>query len=144
MSLYTDPKDINSLLEKVKGAETMQDIMNLVTNTFPTLILGSIDDFSDDYPHIQRGWINMCKKIGIKRNKIIIIDDIVFDKDHTFIIAIAECFTRAGFMVRRKSEYIPCKVCKKAVPSHSSWEVMRDNSIPGIPTTWRSTCSTCL
>jgi len=144
MALYKDPENIDTLLEKMKEVESIEDISDLVTNIFPTWIIGLLDDFSDDYPHIQKGWINMCKKIGLKRNKIIIVDDMVFDKEHTFIIAIAECFTRAGFMVRRKSEYIPCKVCKKAVPSYQSWEVMKENYIPCIPTIWKDTCSTCL
>lgn len=144
MTLYKDPENIDSLLEQMKKIETFDGIIKLTKNTFPTWILGFIDEFSDDYPHIQKGWVNTCKKIGLKRNKIVIVDDIVFDKNHTFILALAECFTRAGFMVRRKSEYVLCKVCKKAVPSYSSWEVMRDNSIPNIPTTWNDTCSQCL
>jgi len=144
MTLYKDPEDVESLLHKLQDAETIDDVIKLTTNTYPDWIIGFIDDFSDDYPHIQRGWSNMCEKIGLKRNKIIIVDDIIFDTEHTFIIAISECLTRSGFMVRRKSEYIPCNVCKKAVPSYKSWKVMKDNSISGIPSTWKDTCTTCL
>jgi hypothetical protein len=143
MSIYKDPENKEVLLERMSTLESLEDVRKMTIDVFPTWIIGFVDNFSTDYPHIQRNWVNMCTKFGIKRQKIMIIDDMVFDKDHSFIIAVAECFTRAGFMVRRKIEYIPCRVCGNALPSQLSWKLLRDNLGNNIPSNWSDKCSTC-
>jgi len=79
---------------------------------------------------------------GTKPTQIIIVDELFHDKEHKFIATAAEIATRAGFSVRRKSEYIPCEKCHCAVPVKELWQFFVDKKFK-VPSVWNSTCSNC-
>lgn len=144
-TLYEDPKNpetLKSLVEYLKNTENMSDIIAKVYEVFPNWIVKILHRYSTDCPSLKDNWDRICCISGIKPQQIILVDYISFDTEHNIIKTLCECFTRAGFVVRRKEEFIECKKCKSALPSKQVWEKMRAASI-NVPKTWSDTCSEC-
>ena len=117
--------------EEIK--QNLSEALQLTTDDtidtiFPNWFIATIDDYSDDYPHLKKNWSDICEKIGIEKTQILIVDQLSHEPQYSLILFFAEIFTRAGFAVRRKNEFFPCKVCNKALPSEYIWQIMKDNN----------------
>jgi hypothetical protein len=80
---------------------------------------------------------------GSKKAQIIIVDDIIDDKDHTIVKMFSECFTLCGFNVRTKNDYFECSDCGKAIPSFKLWKTFKEKKL-NVPETWGPTCTNCV
>ena len=117
---YYDPVNKQEIIDNINKSPTLKDVKDILDETFPTLFIGIMKKYSDDYTHLQENWNKICKQIGINTTQIIIFDDFPYDdteEKHELAKLFSECFTKAGFSVRRKSEYIPCKTCDLAIPT---------------------------
>jgi hypothetical protein len=140
-SKYEDPENAPEILGLLKQAKTMKNVLNIVKDTFPEWIITYLPRFSPDYPHIAANWHKVCAQLNVTPAQVMIVDYVSLGDVKTSLIAhFAECFTRAGFAVRAKTEYIPCSESGCAVPSASAWAAMKDMGL-SVPETWAPTWS---
>jgi hypothetical protein len=139
---YLDPPNTIEILNKLLNTPTLGGVKSLVDETFPTWFVTIMESYCSDYPHLLKNWKQLCELSGVNRAQIIIVDDISFDDSHTLIKAFAECFTRSGFVVRRKNEYIPCEKCGCAVPSEAMWGIFKEKGLQ-VPEKWNFYCTKC-
>jgi hypothetical protein len=139
---YQDPNNVEQIKNHIKTLQTLGEVKNYVQEIFPNWFVTIIDDYSDDYQHLKHNWQEVCNKIGCKKTSILIVDELSHEPNYSLILFLAELFTRSGFAVRRKSEFFPCEICGKALPSKYIWEIMKSNNFP-IPENYLHKCSTC-
>ena len=133
MSNYTDPENTVELILKIKNSPTLGEVKNLMDTTFPELFVTVLPKFSNDYPHLNKNWKRICDSIPTTPKEVMILDN--YSEDCTLVKAFAECFTMAGFAVRRKSEYIPCEQTGVAVPSEAIYHLFKEKGFT-VPETW--------
>lgn len=142
---YKDPPNASAIISKMYELPTLGDIKNLVDEVFPEWIVTVMGSYCANYPHLQENWNKVCQMIPVKPTAVLIAEELFepTDETHTVVNAFAECFTRAGFSVRRKVEYIPCTNCQQvAIPSKPVWMVFKEKNI-NCPTEWSSICYKC-
>lgn len=133
MTTYQDPENTVEIMLQIKNSPTIGDVKNLMDKTFPGLFVTVIDRFSDDYPHLNKNWKNICDSIPTTQKQIIILDN--YPHDCNLINTFAECFVNAGFVVRSKAEYTPCPETGTAVPSESIYRLFKEKGFT-VPETW--------
>lgn len=140
---YKDPPNIQEIMEKMKTLASMREINDLVETVFPDWVVTFMIGYSYDYPNLTTNWKKICDIAKTKPAQVMIVEEIVCDENHLLLNAFADCYTKAGFSVRRKREIIPCQKCNDiAVPSEAMWKVYQENYIP-IPTVWSNKCAEC-
>ena len=82
---FIDPKDTPQIIEKIKSLPTLGDIKPLLDETFPGWIVGSMERYSMDYPHLQKNWETMCNSAGTKPAGIVLVKEIYFDDKHSLL-----------------------------------------------------------
>jgi len=133
--LHKDPENWESVVDIMKTKKTMKEILGLFQTTFPGIVVGFMDGYSADYPHLTEDWEKVVNKIGVKRTQVMILDNVSFDENHNLVKNFCECFTRSGFSVRRKMEFVPCQKTGVAIPSELNHYIYKkDNRI--IPDTY--------
>jgi hypothetical protein len=141
---YLDPPNTDAIIEALKNAEMHNSVVSIITNTFPNWIIGNSKRFSEDYPHFQDNWEYICKKSGCEKPlDVIIVDFLVFNNPRYKLCQIfAELLTLFGHSVRRKEEFIACKVCKNAIPTQNVYNQLIERKIK-VPTYWMTKCTGC-
>lgn len=139
---FTDPLNTKQLMNTIKTLPTLGDIKPLLDKVFPEWIIGSMEKYSNDYPHLQKNWEIVCKKTGTTPMGIIIVKEMYFDDSHKLLQLFAETMTRAGFVVRRKGELMPCDNCNLAIPHPNLYDKMKIANLP-VPKRWSRTCTIC-
>jgi hypothetical protein len=142
---YIDPPNAPEIISKMYNLSTLGDIKNLVDEIFPEWFVTVMDSYCANYPHLQQNWSKICQMIPVRPTQVMIVEELYdsTDESHTVLNAFAECFTRAGFSVRRKREYIPCSKCNKvAIPSRPLWIILKEKNIK-TPLEWSSSCYNC-
>lgn len=139
---YTNPDNFKEIIDSLVEAKTHQDLMDIVQKSFPEWLLGTIKQYSSDYPHLQKNWSIVCDKIGVKPTEIVVVDYINSGKDYKLIQAFCELMTTAGYCVRRKEEVIACVKCGDAIPMLELWRKMKKAGLK-VPGEWSKKCSSC-
>lgn len=139
---YIDPPNTPELLEKIMNLPTIGDIKKLADEIFPGWFVTTMNAYCSDYPHLTKNWETICNMSRVRPTQIMIVDDCVVDDAHRLISVFSECFTRAGFSVRRKIEYNPCEKCGSAVPVELLWDVFRHKNF-NVPSVWNKLCTCC-
>ncbi len=143
--LFLNPVNTNEILENVKNAETHDEVVNIITDTFPNWIIGWLKEYSSDYPHFQKNWESVCIKTQTKPLRVIIVNKIVFnDPNYSLLAMFCEILTVFGHSVRRKEEFIECKLCGNAIPTPSVYNALKEKGQGiKIPLAWSPKCYTC-
>ena len=140
---YKDPPNFHVIMEKMKSLSTMREINDLVEEIFPDWFVTFMVKYSPDYPNLTKNWHKVCNIVKTKPTQVMIVEEIFSDENHLLLNAFADCYTKAGFSVRRKREIIPCQKCNDiAIPSKDMWNVFKEHYIP-IPAVWSNKCSEC-
>jgi len=140
---YTDPDNKDEIIEQLKELDSTQDIRSMIEEIFPGWLKWYASGYSKDYPHLTNNWSFICRKNNTSAKKVIIVDEIFFDKENHFVLMLfCEIMTRNGYVVRRKEEYVSCKNCEKAIPSKHVWQQMKNAGLI-IPQIWSDKCSEC-
>ena len=140
--MYTDPDNKDEIIENLKKCETMGDVFVLIANTFPDWIYQFFNVYSCDYPSFQKNWKDLSKKIKVPTTQIITVNEIIFDDTHTIILTFSEILTKAGYSVRRKSEFFACSKCNSALPTKELYDKLKEENVPS-PSEWALTCVAC-
>lgn len=140
---YVDPEGTPEILTLMRTLPTLGDIKELVDKTFPDWIVTVMEVYCPDYPHLQKNWREICKMTKSRPAQVMIVEDVVHDDAHSLVASFAECFTQAGFSVRRKREFIPCENCASAVPSQMMWHLFHQKGGFKIPEKWSPKCVGC-
>jgi hypothetical protein len=142
-SSYVDTESMSEILESIKLAESHDEVIDLINTSFPGWIIGWPKRYSKDYPHFQNNWEFVCKKSQSKTLSVIIVDQIIFnDPKYKVIQLFCELLTVFGHSVRRKEEFIGCKICGDAIPTQMVYNQLVERKIP-VPTCWMVKCRTC-
>lgn len=140
---YLDPDNTPDIMDRLRLSSTLGQVKTLIDEVFPDWIVTTMNTYCSDYPHLTENWYKVCQMTNSKPTQIMIVEEIFEDNTIYSLISIfAECFTRAGFSVRRKREYIPCEKCNSAIPNYSLWQLFKDNGIK-VPEVWDVKCSGC-
>ena len=140
---YIDPKNVEEIIETIKNCPTVKHINDLIDKIVPGWILYYLVKYSDDYPHLEYNWKSSIEKYNLRKGKIIVVDEIKKDDSHSLINLFCNIYTQIGFIVRDKTEIIPCKVCDKAIPCEKSYNKMKELNL-NVPSEWNSKCVKCL
>ena len=139
---YRDPENRDEILGKLREKKTMKEVVELVKETYPEWIVTFMDRFSRDYAFLQHNWVTVCNKMGVRPTQIMIVEDVEQDDNHQVVRHFAECFTRSGFAVRRKMEFIPCENCGAALPSSMLYDFLKEKD-NDVPDSWNKICRNC-
>jgi hypothetical protein len=139
---YIDPHNTDKIIDEIKSFQTLGDIKPLLDETFPTWIITTMPKYSLDYPYLQQNWEKICEQCKISPSQIMIVDSINMDSQHTLLLTFCEVLTRAGFCVRRKEEFFPCKVCNSALPNVQLYDILKQKGFK-VPDNWSQLCSEC-
>ena len=140
---YQDPTNIDEIIERVKNCETHREVVDLINEIYPSWMIGFPKKFSSDYKHFQNNWEYICKQSNCKTLTIIIVDHIVFDDPkYSLIKLFCELLTVFGHNIRRKEEFIGCKVCGDAIPNQSIYNQLKERKI-NVPNCWMVKCQQC-
>ena len=142
MDKYIDPPNAAEIVEKIKSLPTIGDIKILADELFPGWWCSTIQEYSNDYPHLDKNWKSVCNSIGVKRALIVLVDFLEFTEKHTLLKMFTESFTRAGFNVRKNSDYVICSNCKCAIPIEIIWNIFKEKNYK-VPLKWYKTCTYC-
>ena len=151
---YKDSIDSKDIIETLYAQTNVKELYTEVIKHFPNWVkyIGS-HGYCSDYSYLQRNWEIMCKKLGCKPEKIILVEYINSrppeeSKQYTVLDVICYLLTRNGYVVRRIEEFQECSQtdCVRLLPSQKCWEVIRKGArrkgIP-IPSVWSDSCSNC-
>jgi hypothetical protein len=141
--MYSDPPNADEIIIRIKSAPSIGDIKYIMDEIFPDLFVTTMENYCSDYPHLERNWKGICEMTANRPTQIMILNEVIFDEEHRILKILGECFTRAGFSVKRKREYIPCNKCRKAVPVKGMWEYFKEKGIE-VPHEWNPCCQECL
>jgi len=141
--IYKDPKDMDEIINRIKNANMHDDVMKIITETFPSWIVGYPTKYSDDYPSFTDNWNFVCKKSGCTPLNIIIVDFMCFnEKGYTLVQMFSELLTMFGHSIRRKEEFIGCKICGNAIPTEQVFYQLRERNVK-TPNIWMVKCVNC-
>jgi hypothetical protein len=143
MDKYLDPPNAAEIIEKIKTLPTIGDIKLLADELFPGWWCSTIQEYSNDYPDLEKNWKSVCVSIGVKRALIVLVDFLEYTDNHTLVKMFVESFTRAGFNVRKNSDYITCSNCNGAIPCELIWAIFKEKNC-NVPLKWSQTCKTCI
>jgi hypothetical protein len=143
VDLYKDPENVDFIIEEIKSLPTLKEVKPIVDKYFPSWIIGTVKDYSIDYPTLKNNWIIVCNGLKISPLEIIIIDsDLTVDNEHKLIGLFCEILTRSGFCVRSKNHLTTCETCNLAIPTQHIYQMMKANGIK-VPIFWTKKCSKC-
>ena len=142
MNSYSDPENGNEILEQFHNSDTEQEAENIINKYFPNWIVCSLPRYSKDYSYLDRNWQNLCTKLETTKKKIVLVQNIFFDSQHSVINKIAETLTKRGYVVRRVDEFSYCPVCVSAIPAIEVWHLMKEKNLP-VPESWAAKCKDC-
>lgn len=142
MTTYVDPANINEIIDELKTLQTLGEVKDLVDRVFPGFIIGTIEEFSNDYKSIQENWHRVCSHTGVRPTEIMIVSDFFFRDNYTLARLFCETFTKAGFCVRKYTEYMKCVICGKAIATQDNHALLKRLG-QRVPTGWNDKCSTC-
>ena len=131
---------MDNIIKRLIECPTGNEVKNLIYETYPTWIVKSLDEYSNDYPHLTNNWRRMCNIINSEPKQIIIVNKL--ELTDTIMLSFAEVLSKMGFIVRKNEEYISCIVCNKALPSLSTYLTMKQHDL-NIPSNWSDKCTKC-
>lgn len=144
MSQFTDPNNLDIVVQDIKSCRTIGELIELVNNVFSGWIIGLFPRYCYSYPHLTQNWNYICNQNGVQPAMIVIVSYLSDDKDHSLMNIFLDAFYKAGFVVRLVEHYIPCSSCYQAiVPSRLIYDKFVENNILRLPSIWTSTCREC-
>jgi hypothetical protein len=143
MNEYCDPPNVDEILEQIRNLPTLGDIKPLVDEYFPGWLIGTIDEYSKDYPSLDKNWKTICNKLNVRPAKIIIVDcNMMLDDKHKLISLFSEILTKSGFCVRSKNHLFACKKCGRALAQPEFYDLLKTNNNV-VPQIWSVICEKC-
>jgi hypothetical protein len=119
-----------------------ENFLEIIEKYYPTWIQHRLDNYSLDYPHLQKNWEILLEKANKPKRKILLVDEMNVDEDHTTILTLCEILAREGFIVRRTEEFFPCSICNSALPTKTLYKGFKKNGIT-VPKKWMDKCKNC-
>lgn len=135
-------KDKTTIIEKLKNAPTFKEILIIIQEVYPNWIIGTLENFSKDYPTLNSNWNKICEDFKVKPAKILLVEEVNFDEDYKLIRVFSDLLTRMGFNIKHKNHLVSCPKCMSAIPTKICYELMKDNNFD-IPEKWSSNCNNC-
>jgi hypothetical protein len=123
---------------EISELPTIKDVFDLIQSKYPNWIVDLVDRYSEDYPHLQNNWKKLAEISKVKMNKIVIVENFENEEQLSF----AELLSQSGFVIRTKAEFIPCTLCRSAIPTKTIYNKMKEN-IKQIDFEWNNKCRNC-
>lgn len=155
---YIDPVNKQEIIDKIKKARTIGDVLIIANEVFPGWIVGISKFYCKDYPSLTNTWNTLCAKMKVSSTQIIIVKEIdteyiankvmtmqKFDSktiEHSLVSYFCECFTQVGFSVKSIHEVSMCPVCDCAIPTKEMWDLLKRNQVT-VPDKWSPECTNC-
>lgn len=144
MSQFSDPDNLDKIIEDIKSCRTIGELIELVNNVFSGWIIGLVPKYCSAYPHLTQNWHYICNQNRVRPAMIVIVSYLSDDSEHSLMNIFLDAFYKAGFVVRLVNHFAPCSSCYQAiVPSRSIYDKFVENNILRLPSLWTSTCQNC-
>ena len=144
MSQFTDPDDLDRIVQDIKSCKTIGELIELVNNVFSGWIIGLVPRYCNAYPHLTQNWNYISNQMRVQPSMIVIVSYLSDDREHSLMNIFLETFYKAGFVVRLIDHFAPCSTCLQAiVPSRAIYNKFVENNILRLPSVWTSTCQEC-
>lgn len=137
-----DSKEKEEIFNELEYCKNEEDIYLKVNELFPGWLKAVFGRYSDDYPHLLNNWKIICEKAETQPQRIILVSDIIFEKNYTILMRTCEFLTKLGYCIRREGELIGCSACNSAMPTQPIWHLMKEKGIP-VPSSWSKKCRSC-
>jgi hypothetical protein len=131
-----------NILNRLKNTISSDEAQTIINEALPGWLVVSFDSYSPDYPHLQSNWRIICNHAKTTPKKIVLVSDFEFKDTPTLKNKLCEYMTANGYCVRRLEEFVPCKVCNKAIPCEEIWRQFLDRKLD-VPKTWSDKCKNC-
>lgn len=140
---FSDPVEMDEIVDQIKNAQTIGSIYEIANNVFPSWIIGFVPHYCPNYPHLEQNWHYICKQNGFRPSQIVIVNYLSDDKHHKLMNMFLDIFYRAGFVVRLVDHYSICQGCNQfAIPTKFIYDMFVDRNI-SVPSRWTSICKEC-
>jgi hypothetical protein len=146
---YQDPENSSQLIEQLRKLPAGDELINSIKNLYPSWIVGIIDNYSQDYPHLIKNWETICEMTDSQPQKILLVESLWFDAvavnregKYELLKTACDILTRKGYCVRREGEFISCEKCGKALVSFGLFVALKEKNLP-VPDSWSPKCSEC-
>lgn len=142
MDLFNDPPNVSEIKEQIKNCKTVKDVIEIINFVYPSWIVVTVDNYSEDYQHLIKNWEIICEKFQIQKQKIIVVEDIVNDDSHTLVKFFADYFTSVGCIVRTINDICVCDICCLGIPNEQIYNKMKELKMD-VPEVWSTKCLNC-
>jgi len=139
---YKDPENVQDIIKSIIKMKTIKDIHELLMSTYPTFLKDTLEEYSEDYPQFDINWRGLCMSLKIRKAFILLVDDWSEDDDHLLLKTFCEIFTQAGFIIRKYTDFFPCPVCKRVLPSEEMYNKLKESNMK-VPDNWLPKCIKC-
>jgi len=140
--MFEDPTNMQELMRNLNSISDIQELILFINNIFPEWICQILHGYSQDYPHLQKNWLAITALSKTKPKKILIVEQIVYDKEHKILCMVVELLALSGYIIMTKDEFIACGSCYKAIPTEKIFNILKNNNLIQLDT-WSDKCSTC-
>ena len=113
MEDFKDLKDCKRHLVKLSGFRNGKDLLRFINAIYPGWVHDIGDSFETDLLPLTENWRQVCKRVNVKPQYIILVRKVVFENDkdaetyRTLILA-QNRLTSLGYCVRGFKEFIMC------------------------------------
>ena len=105
-----------------------------------------LDGYASEYNTLTENWQKACTFFKTTPKKIVLVEsipaDLTDEKNKTIFSRIVS-LGKDGNLVRRVSEFQPCRKCgKKAIPTMACYLLLKNNN-KQVPKEWNTHCEKC-
>ena len=146
MSEYTNPSNYLEIVESLKECKNLEEVKDLVMETFPTWVEAIYLDYSLDYPKLRYSYKVFCDAIKQEGKGIVLVNFIPTvnnEPQYTLLTKFLDTMTCSGFIIRRITEFKPCTVCNRLIPTFSIYKVLKFKDPQVVPKEWDIKCANC-
>lgn len=136
---YKNPENADEIMNRIVECPTLKEVMELLTEIFPTWIRHGFENYSKDYDYLQSNWYNVANMTDSTPKVIIVVGHYGDTEDYSIIRTFAEIFTHCGFCIRKEKELVGCVLCGAALLSPTVYEISTN---PANPAQWKDRCQT--
>jgi len=139
---FSDNEHRRGIINKVRECDNSEEVYELIKEYYPDWVVSSLKGYSSDYPHLSANWLHICEKLQVNPQNIILVSQVIFEKNFSILQFLCDFICGKGYVVRRVGELIPCKECSLAIPCKEIWERLKYLKLP-CPEKWSDTCAGC-
>jgi hypothetical protein len=148
-------QDNEEIINKLHNAPDCYFIFNWINSHLPDWIQQRLDDYAAEYNFLALNWAYLCVQWKTEPQQILVVNflpSVCMDPDYKeysdfrILQVVIDYLSKNGFVIRKNTDIIPCKLCKKALLSESVYNHLKStNNVYSkkLPKNWSEHCLQC-